>query len=163
MKRSKFLLIPLVIATASFGFWLSNVNNVSAENNPVCSAEDFRDQYLKKIDVQYNGDTITLTNNSGLNLDYRFLKDADTGNVITGSLEKGSSVNFTVSNGGLVYFYLQNEMSNPCLANAGEEIGKIEFTNEGLIDNPLYYDSLCVNYRNKWGNNKTMQNSVPYC
>ena len=38
MKRSKFLLIPLVIATASFGFWLSNVNNVSAENNPVCSA-----------------------------------------------------------------------------------------------------------------------------
>ena len=63
MKRSKFLLIPLVIATASFGFWLSNVNNVSAENNPVCSAEDFRDQYLKKIDVQYNGDTITLTNN----------------------------------------------------------------------------------------------------
>lgn len=163
MKRSKFLLIPLVIVTASFGFWLSNINNVSAENNPVCSAEDFRDQYLKKIDVQYNGDTTTLTNNSGLSLDYRFLKDADTGNVITGSLEKGSSVNFTVSNGGLVYFYLQNEMNNPCLANAGEEIGKIEFTNEGLIDNPLYYDSLCVNYRNKWGNNKTMQNSVPYC
>ena len=54
-------------------------------------------------------------------------------------------------------------MSEPCLANAGEEIGKIEFTNEGLIDNPLYNDSICINYRNKWGNNETMKNAVPYC
>lgn len=163
MKKFKLLLVPLVIATAGFGVWLSNVNDVNAENNPVCSAEDFRDEYLTKISVEYNGDTTTLTNNSGLNLDYKFLKDADTTNEVTGSLENGGNVSFTVSDGGLIYFYLQDEMSDPCLANAGEEIGKIEFNNEGLIDNPLYYDSICVNYRNKWGNNTTMQNAVPYC
>ena len=163
MKRFSLLFIPLIVIVASFGVWLSDVNNVNAENNPVCSAEDFRDEYLKKIDVEYNSDTTTLTNNSGLNLDYRFLKDADTSNVVTGSLENGGTVSFTVSDGGLIYFYLQTEMSEPCLANAGEEIGKIEFTNEGLIDNPLYNDSICINYRNKWGNNETMKNAVPYC
>ena len=71
MKKFKLLLVPLVIATAGFGVWLSNVNDVNAENNPVCSAEDFRDEYLTKISVEYNGDTTTLTNNSGLNLDYK--------------------------------------------------------------------------------------------
>ena len=30
-------------------------------------------------------------------------------------------------------------------------------------ENELYNNEICVNYRQRWGDNETMKNAVPYC
>lgn len=163
MKKSSLLMIPLVAVAALLGVLLSNTNNVEAANNEACSAKYFLDTYIQNIEVEYNGNTAILTNNSGINLTYSFIADADTSNPSTGNFANGSTINLTVSEGGKVYFYLAEDMSGTCTAAAGSEVGSISINNEGLINNPLYNDSVCVNYRNRWGDNSVMQNAVPYC
>ena len=163
MKKSSLLMIPLVAVAALLGVLLSNTNNVEAANNEACSAKYFLDTYIQNIEVEYNGNTAILTNNSGINLTYSFIADADTSNPSTGNFANGSTINLTVSEGGKVYFYLAEDMSGTCTAAAGSEVGSISINNEGLINNPLYNDSICVNYRNRWGDNSVMQNAVPYC
>lgn len=163
MKKCKLLLIPAIFVSVALGMLFSNTNGVNAANNKVCTAETFRDKYLKKINMEQNGNNIVFENKSGLNLSYKFIADGNTSNASTGNINNNSNVSFTASSGGLVYFYLVEDFDNGCKASAGTEIGKIEFNVEALIDNPLYYDSICVNYRNRWSNDEAMKNAVPYC
>ena len=163
MKKSSLLVISLVFVAAFLGVMLSNTNSVEAANNESCSPEFFRDNYVAKVDVNYNGDLVTITNNSGLNLNYTFYADGDTVNGTSGSFDAGTSATLSVSDGGSVHFFLKEDMADTCQASAGTEIGTIQVNVDGLIDNPLYNDSVCVNYRNRWRNDEVMQNAVPYC
>lgn len=163
MKKSSLLMIPLMGIAAFLGVMVSNMDMTEAANNKTCSPEMFRDNYISKIDVNYDGNQVTITNNSGLNLSYTFYADSNTTNGISGDFASGVSATVTVENGGYFVFTLQENMENPCIASVGNEIGTMEVSVDGLIDNPLYYDSICVNYRNSWSGNETMQNAVPYC
>lgn len=163
MKKLKLLFIPLVGLAAFMGVWLSGTNNVSAANNEACQATWLRDNIVKKVTVDTNGNTSILTNNSGYNLDYKFIPDGNEGAAITGRINNGASINLTVTNGGAIIFYLVDDINDSCTATAGSEVGISQINASGLVSNPLYNDSICVNYRNKWGNNETMKNAVPYC
>ena len=163
MKKSSLLMIPLMGLAAFLGVMLSNTEMTEAANNETCSAETFRDEYIAKIEVNYNGNQATITNNSGLHLSYDFYADGSSDSSASGDFANGASATVTVESGGYFIFTLQEDMSSPCVASVGNEIGTMEVNVDGLIDNPLYNDSVCTNYRNKWGNNETMQNAVPYC
>ena len=164
MKKLKNLLfIPLAVLVGFMGVWLSNLNNVEAANNSVCQATWLRDNVVQKVEVNAKGNISTLTNNSGYNLDYRFIPDGNESAATTGRLNNGASIDVRVENGGAVYFYLVDSISDPCLADAGAEAGLVQIYAGGEIDNTLYNDSVCVNYRNRWGNNEMMQKAVPYC
>ncbi len=163
MKKSRLLLIPLVALAASAGIMLSNTEMTEAANNPVCSAEDFRDNYLSKINIRYDGNRIILQNGSGLDLTYRFIPDGNTSNPQTGDLRKDLQAEFTVSEGGLVYFYLKSDLKEPCTASSGMEIGKMELNADAGTDNSVYYSTACAEYRRKWAGNEMMENAVPTC
>lgn len=164
MKKSSLLMIPLMGIAAFLGVMVSNMDMIEAANNETCSPEKFRDDYISKIEVNYDTNNVTITNNSGLHLSYTFYADGNTENAIaSGDFANGVSATVTVENGGFFIFTLQEDMNEPCIASIGNEVGTMEVSVDGLINNPLYYDSICVNYRNKWGNNQTMQNAVPYC
>ena len=163
MKKLKLLIVPLVFLSAFFGVWLSNLDNVDAANNETCQATWLRDNIVLNINLEYDGNTAILTNNSGVNLDYRFVPDGIEENSTLSRFNAGDTIRLTVENGGAIYFYLVDAIDDSCIAEAGTEIGIIQVNTEGLMDNPLYYDSICTNYRNKWGNNQVMQNAVPYC
>lgn len=163
MKKLKLLIVPLVFLSAFFGVWLSNLDNVDAANNETCQATWLRDNIVLNINLEYDGNTAILTNNSGVNLDYRFVPDGIEENSALSRFNAGDTIRLTVENGGAIYFYLVDAIDDSCIAEAGTEIGIIQVNTEGLMDNPLYYDSICTNYRNKWGNNQVMQNAVPYC
>ena len=163
MKKLKLLFIPLVGLAAFMGVWLSGTNNVSAANNDACQATWFRDNIVQKVAINLDGNNVTLTNNSGFNLDYKFIPDGNEGNSTTGRINNGASINLSVTNGGAVFFYLVEDINDSCKAEAGTEVGIAQINASGLVANPLYNDSICVNYRNKWGNNEVMKNAVPYC
>ena len=164
MKKSSLLMIPLIGIAAFLGVMLSNTDMTEAANNETCSPEKFRDDYISKINVNYDNNNVTITNNSGLHLSYTFYADGDTDNVVaSGDFANGASATVTVESGGFFLFTLQEDMEDPCIASVGNEVGTMEVSVDGLIDNPLYYDSVCVNYRNSWSGNETMQNAVPYC
>ena len=164
MKKSNLLIIPLICLAAFLGVMLSNTEMTEAANNETCSPETFRDDYIANIDVNYDNNNVTITNNSGLHLSYTFYADGDTENVAaSGDFANGSSATVVVESGGFFLFTLQEDMEEPCIASVGNEVGTMEVSVDGLIDNPLYYDSVCVNYRNSWSGNQTMQNAVPYC
>ena len=161
MKKSRLLLIPLMVLASAAGIMLSNMNNVEAANNEQCQATYFRDEVLKKVQVQYDGNRAILTNNSGLDLRYRFV--ADGVEESNGTLHDGALSEFTVRSGGVIFFYLTRAMNEPCIADNGVEIGKIDVNEEAAADNPMYYESICVQYRNKWAGNEMMEKAVPTC
>ena len=163
MKKYSLLMIPLMGLAAFLGISLSNADMVEAANNELCGAETFRDNYLAKIDVKYDENNVTITNNSGLNLTYTFYADGNTENGTSGDFNNGASATFTIDNGGSVEFFLKEDMEEPCVSDAGTAIGNMQLNVDGLVNNPLYNQSVCVNYRNKWGNNEIMQNAVSYC
>ena len=123
MKKLKLLFIPLVGLAAFMGVWLSGTNNVSAANNEACQATWLRDNIVKKVTVDTNGNTSILTNNSGYNLDYKFIPDGNEGAAITGRINNGASINLTVTNGGAIIFYLVDDINDSCTATAGSEVG----------------------------------------
>lgn len=163
MKKYSLLMIPLMALAAFLGVSLSNADMVEAANNEVCGAETFRDKYLSKIDVSYDDNNVTITNNSGLNLTYTFYADGNTTTGTNGDFNDGASATFTIDNGGSVEFTLKEDMEEPCKSDAGTAIGNMQLNVDGRVTNPLYNQAICVNYRNKWGNNEIMTNAVSYC
>ena len=163
MKKYSLLMIPLMGLAAFLGISLSNADMVEAANNEVCGETFFRDEYMTKIDVKYDENNVTITNNSGLNLTYTFYADGNTTSGTSGDFNNGASATFTIENGGSVEFTLKEDMEEPCVSDAGTIIGLMQLNVDGLVNNPLYNQSVCVNYRNKWGNNEIMQNAVSYC
>ena len=162
VKKHRLFIVPLIAIASISGIMLSNLDNVEAANNYTCSAEYFVRNIIDKIDVTYNSDgTATLTNNSKFQLFFTY-------SVVNyaSSFYPGQSVRLPAVTGGVVEFRLRDNLdaiTNGCIAPANVEVGKISLNESALTANPLYYDSLCVNYRNKWANNKTMRNAVSYC
>ena len=144
------------------GIMLANMDNVEAANNSTCSAEYYVRNIINKIDVTYNNDgTATLTNNSKIQLFFTY-------SVVNyaGSFYPGQSVRLPTVTGGVVEFRLRDNLdaiTNGCIAPANVEVGKISLNESALTTNNLYNDSLCVNYRNNYGNDEMMRNAVPQC
>ncbi len=160
MKKSKLLLVPLIAISASLGVMTSSMNSVNAENNKTCPGETFRDTYLSKIIIKYDKNQAIITNNSSLNLTYSYYSD---GNTTEGELNNGATITLPVTTGGEITYFLKEDMTSGCEAPKGTEIGRVEINSDGLQDNNLYNDAICVNYRNKWANVKEMKEAVPHC
>ena len=163
MKKYNILLIPMVAISAVLGTLLSNLDNVEAENNEVCGSTYFRDNVIKKIEVEDNNNNITVTNKSGLDLNYEFFADGSESVTQSGNFAKDEKVTVTVESEGLFSFILNEEIKTPCVSEANHEIGTMQVSISGIIDNPLYNKKICTDYRNKWNDNEIMKNAVPYC
>lgn len=160
MKRFKWLLIPGIILSAVSGVMLANLDNVSAENNTrVCTSEYFTDKYLGKIETSVNGNVVTVRNVHGLSYGYII---EGTSEEVKGEPNAGGTFTIDLSQGGSaeIYFYLLE--ADECGAEAGVSIGNITVYS-GPSRNNMYDNALCVNYRNKYGNNTTMKDAVSYC
>lgn len=157
MKKSKiFITFALVIASGFLGV-LASTTGVEAANNE-CSAGYTKATYMNKIDYSYNGNVVTFTGANGLTY---------TTNYTNVQTPVGADGSFTVTvpqediNSRLeVTFYL---MTDDGVCQAGKEVGQITAYSGASARNQLYDNALCVNYRNKWGNNETMRNAVSYC
>lgn len=162
VKKHRLFIVPLIAIASISGIMLSNLDNVEAANNYTCSAEYFVRNIIDKIDVIYNSDgTATLTNNSKFQLFFTY-------SVVNyaSSFYPGQSVRLPAVTGGVVEFRLRDNLdaiTNGCIAPANVEVGKISLNESALTANPLYYDSLCVNYRNNYGNDEMMRNAVQQC
>ena len=165
--KYKLLFIPIVSILAGSLFMLSNLDTVEAANNNTCSAEYFMREYIDKIFVDYyvdgNETVATIINTGDRPLFYSYYADEQANEVAGGVLQPNFPVGVGVKTSGVVKFYLYAGINDECDAFSGQEIGKITLNADGLMANPLYNDSICVNYRNKWGNNETMKNAVPCC
>ena len=163
VKKSRLFLVPLVAIASISGIMLANLDNVEAANNNTCSAEYFSRNIIDKIDVTYNNDgTATLTNNSEIPLIYQY----SGGSRPNGTFYPGQTIRLEVFTGGVVRFSLRENMdmiAHGCMAPNGTEVGRISLNESPLTTNSLYYDSLCVNYRNNYGNDEMMINVVPQC
>ena len=62
MKKSSLLMIPLMGIAAFLGVMVSNMDMTEAANNKTCSPEKFRDDYISKIEVNYDSNNVTITN-----------------------------------------------------------------------------------------------------
>ena len=162
VKKHRLFLVPLIAIASISGIMLANMDNVEAANNSTCSAEYYVRNIINKIDVTYNNDgTATLTNNSKIQLFFTY-------SVVNyaGSFYPGQSVRLPTVTGGVVEFRLRDNLdaiTNGCIAPANVEVGKISLNESALTTNNLYNDSLCVNYRNNYGNDEMMRNAVPQC
>ena len=162
VKKHRLFIVPLIAIASISGIMLSNLDNVEAANNYTCSAEYFVRNIIDKIDVIYNSDgTATLTNNSKFQLFFTY-------SVVNyaSSFYPGQSVRLPAVTGGVVKFMLRDNLdaiTNGCIAPANVEVGSISLNESALTANPLYYDSLCVNYRNTYGNDEMMKNAVQQC
>ena len=162
VKKHRLFIVPLIAIASISGIMLANMDNVEAANNYTCSAEYFVRNIIDKIDVIYNSDgTATLTNNSKFQLFFTY-------SVVNyaSSFYPGQSVRLPAVTGGVVEFRLRDNLdaiTNGCIAPANVEVGKISLNESALTANPLYYDSLCVNYRNTYGNDERMRNAVQQC
>ncbi len=162
MKKSRLLLIPLVGVAAGLGVLLSNTNNVEAANNQTCSSDYFKSLMENNISVTVSSGGVNVTNNTGINLKYTFF--ADGSNRGSGAnLDAGDTASLGATSGGYIELVLNQDLKDPCIASTDDVLGRVEFNTDGLIDNPLYNDTICVNYRNRWGNDQIMKNAVPYC
>lgn len=159
MKKSNFLLIPLVVLAAVMGLMLSNANNVEAANNE-CSTGYTKTTYMDKISYNISDKTVNFTGARGLNYTVSY-DSSETRN----SVDSNGNFSFTVpdeyADGKIIVTFYLTENDNVC--DSGVEVGGIEFYLDSAGYNQLYSDSLCVNYRNKWSNNSTMKEAVPYC
>lgn len=157
MKKSKLLMIPAVTLSAFMGVMLSNANNVEAANNE-CSTGYTKTKYMDKISYNVSGNVVSYTGASGLLYSTSF-------DGTQHQVDSSGSFSFTIPDDQIdsritVYFYLP-ESDGVC--EAGKEIGNNTLYANTSGRNQLYDNALCVNYRNKWSNNKTMREAVPYC
>ena len=156
MKKSKiFVTAALVVASGFLGV-LASTSNVEAANNE-CSAGYTKATYMDKIDYSYNGNVVTFTGAKGL----LYTTNYDSNKHIAGEGTFSITVPPEDINKRLeVTFYLSYEDG---VCRAGKEVGQITAYSGASSRNNLYDNALCVNYRNKWANNKTMRNAVSYC
>lgn len=156
MKKSKiFLTLALVVASGFLGV-LASTSSVEAANNE-CSAGYTKAKYMDKIKYSYNGNVVTFTGAQGLLYTTNYNSEQ--------KLAVGESFTITIPpediNSRLeVSFYLPIEDG---VCPAMKQVGQITAYSGASARNQLYDNALCVNYRNKWGNNETMRNAVSYC
>ena len=157
MKKCKIILVAVALCISAYlGTFVSTLN-VDAANNE-CSENYTETTYINNLSYTINGNTVTYSGAQGLlyatNFDATQYPADENGNFsftipdeyMTGRIE--------------VYFYLAEDDG---VCETGKEIGNNTFYIDSTGRNQLYDNALCVNYRNKWSNNETMKNAVPYC
>lgn len=157
MKKHEKIFAIALISLLSLGFYISNMSFVKADNNE-CSASYTEKKYMDKIKYSFDGNNLNYTGAKGL------LYSSSVDSTIKPANEDGTFTivvpNDMMSSRIEVYFYLAN---NDGVCEANKEIGLSTVYAGASSRNNLYDNPLCVNYRNKWKNNKTMKEAVSYC
>ena len=155
MKRFKWIVAGGALSLFAVTFFLSNTNYVKAENNTnACSSSYVQKTYLDHINYTQSGNVVTFSGATGLY--YR------TGDNNTPQYPDANG-NFTVVISGSqleLQFFLQ---ATDGVCNQDESIATYTLYAEVSEENELYNNEICINYRNKWSDNETMKNAVPYC
>ena len=157
MKKFKIILTIIMIAVcASLGSLVSTLN-VDAANNE-CSEDYTEKTYINNLSYSISGNTVSYSGARGLLYSTSF-------DATKRSVNNNGNFTFEVPEQYIndrieVQFYLA-ESDGIC--ESGKEIGSNTFYIDNTGPNQLYNNELCINYRNKWSNNKTMRDAVPYC
>lgn len=157
MKKYKIVLLVVAIVSSSFLGTLASTMGVDAANNE-CSSGYTQKTYMDKIKYTISGNVVSYSGAAGLSYSTSF-------DSTVYPIDSTGSFTFTIPNDQMngrieVYFYLQ-QSDGVCDAN--KEVGSNTLYANTSGRNQLYDNALCVNYRNKWSNNKTMKEAVPYC
>ena len=156
-KKYKIAFLVVAIGISSFLGTLASTMGVDAANNE-CSSGYTGSTYMDNISYNVSGNVVTYTGAKGLLYSTSF-------DSTQRPADENGNFSFTIpadqmDSRIIVYFYLA-ESDGVC--DAGKEIGNNTFYTNTSGRNQLYDDALCVNYRNKWSDNKTMREAVPYC
>ena len=163
MKKYKIVLLAVAIVSASFLGTLASTTDVDAANNE-CSSGYTQTTYMNKISYSISGNVVSYSGAAGLAYSTSF-----DGTIYP--IDSTGTFTFTIPSNQMnsrieVYFYLQQD-DGVCAAKDEngnyQEIGSNTFYANTSGRNQLYDNALCVNYRSKWSNNKTMREAVPYC
>ena len=157
MKKLKILLLVVLIGVTSYLGTFSSTLNVDAANNE-CDENYTLKTYINNLGYSISGNTVSYTGAKGLLYSTSF-------DSTINAADPDGNFSFVVPDENLadrieVHFYLAQD-DGVCETN--KEIGSNTFYIDSTGPNQLYNDALCVNYRNKWSNNDTMRNAVPYC
>ena len=157
MKKYKILLVVFIVLFCGSFLVLSNTMKVDAANNE-CSAGYTKETYMNNISYNVSGNVVTYTGAKGLLYSTSF-------DATKRAVAEDGSFSFTIpeeemSSRIIVTFYLA---SSDGVCDADKEVGNNTFYANTSARNQLYDDALCVNYRNKWSDNETMKEAVPYC
>ena len=157
IKKFKIVLLVVAIGISSFLGTLASTSNVDAANNE-CSSGYTASTYMDKISYNVSSNVVTYTGAKGLLYSTSF-------DSTQRPADENGNFSFTIPADQMdrriiVNFYLA-ESDGVC--DGGKEVGNNTFYANTSGRNQLYDDALCVNYRNKWSNNKTMREAVPYC
>ena len=157
IKKFKIVLLVVAIGISSFLGTLASTMGVDAANNE-CSSGYTGSTYMDKISYNVSGNVVTYTGAKGLLYSTSF-------DSTQRPADENGNFSFTIpadqmDSRIIVNFYLA-ESDGVC--DGGKEIGNNTFYTNTSGRNQLYDDALCVNYRNKWSDNKTMREAVPYC
>ena len=157
IKKFKIVLLVVAIGISSFLGTLASTMGVDAANNE-CSSGYTGSTYMDNISYNVSGNVVTYTGAKGLLYSTSF-------DSTQRPADENGNFSFTIpadqmDSRIIVNFYLA-ESDGVC--DAGKEIGNNTFYTNTSGRNQLYDDALCVNYRNKWSDNKTMREAVPYC
>ena len=156
-KKYKIAFLVVAIGISSFLGTLASTMGVDAANNE-CSSGYTGSTYMDNISYNVSGNVVTYTGAKGLLYSTSF-------DSTQRPADENGNFSFTIpadqmDSRIIVNFYLA-ESDGVC--DAGKEIGNNTFYTNTSGRNQLYDDALCVNYRNKWSDNKTMREAVPYC
>ncbi len=156
-KKYKIAFLVVAIGISSFLGTLASTIGVDAANNE-CSSGYTGSTYMDNISYNVSGNVVTYTGAKGLLYSTSF-------DSTQRPADENGNFSFTIpadqmDSRIIVNFYLA-ESDGVC--DAGKEIGNNTFYTNTSGRNQLYDDALCVNYRNKWSDNKTMREAVPYC
>ena len=157
IKKFKIVLLVVAIGISSFLGTLASTMGVDAANNE-CSSGYTGSTYMDNISYNVSGNVVTYTGAKGLLYSTSF-------DSTQRPADENGNFSFTIpadqmDSRIIVNFYLA-ESDGVC--DGGKEIGNNTFYTNTSGRNQLYDDALCVNYRNKWSDNKTMREAVPYC
>ncbi|HIT37096.1 MAG TPA: hypothetical protein IAB59_01285 [Candidatus Onthousia faecipullorum] len=157
MKKLKILLLVVLIGVTSYLGTFSSTLNVDAANNE-CDENYTLKTYINNLGYSISGNTVSYTGAKGLLYSTSF-------DSTINAADPDGNFSFVVPDENLadrieVHFYLAQD-DGVCETN--KEIGSNTFYIDSTGPNQLYNDALCVNYRNRWSNNETMRNAVPYC
>ncbi len=145
--------VILVLFAAMFFFL--NTGSVKAENNTTaCTSSYVEKTYVDRLQYTQDGNVIHFSGATGL---YYRTSENNTNQY------PDADGNFTLTIAGNqleVQFFLQAD-DGACSSDTS--IVTYTLYAEVSSENELYNNEICVNYRQRWGDNETMKNAVPYC
>ena len=128
-------------------------DTVTAENN-TCTGSYISATYMDKINYTKSGNTAYFSGANGL-----YYKTSQNSSIQYPDANGNFSVTIPEHDQLEIQFFLSAD-DGKCPAN--KLIGSNTVFSDASTRNELY-DTLCASYRQKWENNETMRNAVPYC